>query len=251
MLSSITCEKRSGVTWTKASEEELMQSYYLDIFSALWLGILTSISPCPLATNIAAVSFISRNLGSSKKVLWSGLLYAAGRMLTYVAIAVLAVASLLSLPEVSFFLESNMHKVIGPLLIVVGIILLDVIPVSFSTPLVSSSVQEKAGKWGLWGSGFLGIIFALTFCPLSAALFFGSLIPLAVDGKSAVMMPSVYGLGTALPVVAFALVMVFSVKSIGKIFDRLTQIEKWVRKLTAVIFIGAGIYLLLKNLMGF
>ncbi|MBN1570205.1 MAG: sulfite exporter TauE/SafE family protein [Acidobacteria bacterium] len=228
-----------------------MQSLYLDIFSAFWLGILTSISPCPLATNIAAVSFISRNLGSSKKALWSGLLYAVGRMLTYVAIAVLAVASLLSLPEVSFFLESNMHKIIGPLLIVVGILLLDVIPISFSASFVSKSVQEKAGKWGLWGSGLLGIIFALTFCPLSAALFFGSLIPLAIDGKSAVMMPSIYGLGTAIPVVAFALVMVFSMKSIGKIFDKLTQIEKWVRKITAVVFIGAGIYLLLKNLLDF
>jgi cytochrome c-type biogenesis protein len=103
----------------------------------------------------------------------------------------------------------------------------------------------------VWGSGLLGIIFALTFCPLSAALFFMSLIPLAIDGKSAVMMPSVYGLGTALPVIAFALVMAFSVKSIGKVFDKLTQIEKWVRKLTAIIFIGAGIYLLLKNLIGF
>jgi cytochrome c-type biogenesis protein len=228
-----------------------MQSFYVDIFSAFWLGILTSISPCPLATNIAAVSFISRNLGSSKNVLSNGLLYAAGRMLAYIAIAVLAVASLLSLPEVSFFLETNMHKIIGPLLIVVGIILLDVLPISFSTPLVSSSVQEKAGKWGMWGSGMLGIVFALTFCPLSAALFFGSLIPLAVDGKSALMMPSVYGLGTALPVVAFAFVMVFSIKSIGKVFDRLTKIEKWARKLTAFVFMGAGLYLLLKNLMGF
>jgi cytochrome c-type biogenesis protein len=228
-----------------------MQSFYLDVFSAFWLGILTSISPCPLATNIAAVSFISRNLGSSKKVLWSGLLYAAGRMLTYVAIAVLAVASLLSLPEVSFFLETNMHKIIGPLLIVVGIILLDVLPFTFSASLVSSSMQEKAGKWGLWGSGILGVVFALTFCPLSAALFFGSLIPLAIDGKSAVLMPSVYGLGTALPVIAFAFVMAFGVKSIGRVFDKLTQIEKWVRKLTAVVFIGAGLYLLLKNLMGF
>ena len=203
-----------------------MQNFYLDIFSAFWLGILTSISPCPLATNIAAVSFISRNLGSSKKVLWSGLLYAAGRMLTYVAIAVLAVASLLSLPEVSFFLESNMHKIIGPLLIVVGIVLLDVLPISFSTSFAGNSLQEKAGKWGIWGSGLLGIIFALTFCPLSAALFFGSLIPLAIDGKSAVMMPSIYGLGTALPVVAFALVMVFSVKSIGKTFRQIDANRK-------------------------
>lgn len=112
-------------------------------------------------------------------------------------------------------------------------------------------MQEKAGKWGLWGSGILGIIFALTFCPLSAALFFGSLIPLAIDGKSAVLMPSVYGLGTALPVIAFAFVMAFGVKSIGRVFDKLTQIEKWVRKLTALVFIGAGLYLLVKNLMGF
>jgi cytochrome c biogenesis protein CcdA len=228
-----------------------MQNIYLDILSALWLGILTSISPCPLATNIAAISFVTRNLGSSQRILWSGLLYSVGRMIVYVVIAVLATASLLSLPEVSFFLETNMHKIIGPLLIIVGIVLLDVLPFSFSTSLVSSSIQEKAGKWGIWGSGALGIVFALTFCPLSAALFFGSLIPLAVDGKSAVLMPSVYGIGTALPVIAFALVMAFSVKSIGKVFDKLTQMEKWARKLTAVVFIGAGIYLLLKSLLGF
>jgi cytochrome c-type biogenesis protein len=228
-----------------------MQNYYLDVLSALWLGILTSISPCPLATNIAAISYVARNLGSSQKVLWSGVLYSAGRMIVYVAIAVLAVASMLSLPEVSFFLQTNMHKIIGPVLIIVGIILLDVLPISFSTSFASSSIQEKAGKWGMWGSGLLGIVFALSFCPLSAALFFGSLIPLAIDGKSAVLLPSVYGLGTALPVVAFALVMAFSVKSIGRFFDKLTQMEKWARKLTAFVFIGAGIYLLLKNLLGF
>ena len=228
-----------------------MQSFYLDIFSAFWLGILTSISPCPLATNVAAVSFISRNFGSSKKVLMSGVLYAAGRMLVYIGIAVLAVASMLSLPEVSFFLEKNMHRILGPLLIIVGIVLLDLLPISFSTSLAGNSVQQKAGKWGMWGSGLLGVVFALSFCPLSAALFFGSLIPLAVDGKSSVVMPSIYGLGTALPVIGFALVMAFSVKSIGKMLDKLTQIEKWMRTLTALIFIGAGLYLLLKNLIGF
>jgi cytochrome c biogenesis protein CcdA len=228
-----------------------MQNLYLDIFSAFWLGVLTSISPCPLATNAAAISFVARNLGSSRKVLWSGILYSAGRMLVYITIAVLAVASLLSLPEVSFFLETNMHKIIGPLLIIVGIILLDVLPVYFSTSFVSDSVQVRAGKWGVWGSGLLGVVFALTFCPLSAALFFGSLIPLAVDGKSAVLMPSVYGLGTALPVFGFALVMAFGVKSLGKFFEKLTQMEKWARKATAFVFIAAGLYLLLKSIFGF
>jgi cytochrome c-type biogenesis protein len=229
-----------------------MEGFYLNVISALWLGILTSISPCPMATNIAAISFITRNLESSKRVLRSGLLYSVGRMIAYVVIAVLAVASLLSLPEVAFYLEVYMGKIIGPLLIVVGIILLGVIPLSFSTSIPGGGkLQEKAGKWGIWGAALLGMIFALTFCPISGALFFGSLIPLAVDGKSAVLMPSVYGLGTALPVVAFAIVMAFSVKSIGKVFNKMTQIEKWARKLTAVVFIGAGIYLLLKNILGF
>jgi cytochrome c-type biogenesis protein len=229
-----------------------MQSLYLDVFTALWLGILTSISPCPLATNIAAISFVAQDLRSSSRILWSGVLYSAGRMLVYITIAVLAVASLLSLPEVSFFLETNMHKIIGPLLIMVGIVLLDVLPISFSTSMiVSSSIQERAGKWGILGSGLLGLIFALSFCPLSAALFFGSLIPLAVDGKSAVLMPSLFGLGTALPVLGFALVMAFGVRSIGKFLNRMTQIEKWARKVTAFVFIGAGLYLLLKSVFGF
>ncbi|MBP1623162.1 MAG: Cytochrome c biosis protein, transrane region [Acidobacteria bacterium] len=228
-----------------------MESWSLNIFTAFWLGVLTSISPCPLATNLAAISFVARNLGSSQKVLWSGVLYSVGRMLVYIVIAVLAVASLLSLPEVSFFLETNMHKIIGPLLIIVGIILLEVLPISFSTSLLSNKVQDRAGRWGIWGSGLLGVVFALTFCPLSAALFFGSLIPLAVDGRSAVLMPSVYGIGTALPVFGFAIVMAFGVKSLGKFFEKLTQMEKWARKATAFVFIAAGLYLLLKSIFGF
>lgn len=227
-----------------------MQSFLFDVFTAFWLGILTSVSPCPLTTNIAAVSFIAGNVGGARKVLFSGFLYAIGRMLTYMVIAVLAVASLLSLPEVSFFLESNMHKVIGPLLIVVGIILLDLIPLPFSASLVGTSVQERAGRWGIWGAGLLGVVFALTFCPLSAALFFGSLIPLAVDGKSALLMPSLYGLGTALPVVVFALLMAFGVRSMGRVFDRVRQTEVWMRRLTALVFIGAGVYMLVKNITG-
>jgi cytochrome c-type biogenesis protein len=228
-----------------------MGSWYLNVVSAFWLGVLTSISPCPLATNVAAISFVSRNLGSSQRILWSGLLYSVGRMLVYIVIAVLAVASLISLPEVSFFLETNMHKIIGPLLIIVGIVLLDVLPISFSTSFLSKSVQDRAGRWGIWGSGLLGVVFALTFCPLSAALFFGSLIPLAVDGRSAVLMPSVYGIGTALPVFGFAIVMAFGVKSLGKFFEKLSQIEKWARKATAFVFIVAGLYLFLQSIFGF
>jgi cytochrome c biogenesis protein CcdA len=228
-----------------------MQNLYLDVVSALWLGILTSISPCPLATNVAAISFVARSLGSPQKVLWSGALYAFGRMLVYTVLAVLAVASLLSLPDVAFFLETNMRRIIGPLLILVGIVLLELLPIPFSASFTGHSLQERAGKWGVWGSFLLGIIFALSFCPVSAALFFGSLVPLAIDGKSAVLMPVVYGSGTALPVIACALVMAFGVKSLGRIFSRLIQIERWARKATALVFIAVGLYLLLKNMFGF
>jgi cytochrome c-type biogenesis protein len=229
-----------------------MEAFWVNVFSALWLGILTSISPCPLATNIAAVSFISRNLKSPVRVLWSGLIYSAGRMLTYIAIAALAVASLLSLPEVAFYLEIYMGRIIGPLLIIVGVILLDVIPLPFSASIgAGGALQEKAKRCGIWGSALLGIVFALTFCPLSGALFFGSLIPLALENRSSVWMPSVYGLGTALPVVAASLVIAFGMQSIGVFFRRLTLVEKWARRITAVIFIAAGLYLLLKNIIGF
>jgi cytochrome c-type biogenesis protein len=213
----------------------LMQGFYLDMISALWLGILTSISPCPLATNIAAISFVARQMGSPRKIVWCGLLYSMGRMLVYITLAVLAVASLLSLPEVSLFLETNMHKIIGPLLILVGIVLLDVLPMSFSKSFLSPSVQQKAGTWGVWGSGLL----------------FGSLIPLAVDSKSAVLMPSLYGLGTALPVLCFAIVFAFGIGSLGKFYDRLTHMEKWARRSTAFVFIAAGLYLMLKSIFGF
>ncbi len=174
-----------------------------------------------------------------------------GRMVTYVAIAVLAVASLLSVPEVSFYLETHMNKVIGPLLILAGIILLEILPISFSASFVGGSVHDKVVQWGAWGAGMLGIVFALTFCPLSAALFFGSLIPLAIDSRSSFLLPSVYGLGTALPVVAFAVLVAFGVKSIGKVFARLSQVEKWARKLTAAVFMSTGLYLLLKSLLQF
>jgi cytochrome c biogenesis protein CcdA len=231
-------------------EEMFMQEIYLAAVSALWLGILTSISPCPLATNVAAVSFVARNLGSSQRVVWTGLLYSLGRMFAYTVIAMLAIASVLSLPETSFHLEIYMNQAIGPLLIVVGIILLDVIPLSFSMSCVNGTIQTRAGKWGMWGAGLLGILFALTFCPVSAALFFGSLIPLAIKSNSSVLLPSLYGFGTGLPVFIFAVLIALGVKSIGRVFDRLSQLEKWARKLTAVVFVGVGIYLSLKNLFG-
>ncbi|MCK4720539.1 sulfite exporter TauE/SafE family protein [bacterium] len=210
--------------------------------SALWLGILTSISPCPLATNIAAISFIGRHVGDARRVFISGIAYTLGRMITYLVVGIVVVMGALSIPGVANFLQESMNKILGPLLIVVGMFLLELIRLNISGPVASSRFLEKAGKGGILGAGLLGITFALSFCPISAALFFGSLIPLAVQHQSRVEIPSLYGIGTALPVVIFAILTAFGARFVGKAFDSLRKIERWARSITGVVFILVGIY---------
>ena len=219
-----------------------MSGYFLGALSAVWLGILTSISPCPLATNIAAISFIGRRIGNTRMVFLAGLLYTIGRMLTYVVLGVVLVVSLLSIPEVSNLLQKYMYKVLGPLLILVGMVLLNLISIPMPGMGGGEKLQKRTEQWGIWGAGLLGIVFALSFCPVSAALFFGSLIPLSVASRSSVVFPALYGIGTALPVIAFAVLIALGAKWVGKVFDKVTQVEKWIRRLTGVIFIGIGIY---------
>jgi cytochrome c-type biogenesis protein len=227
-----------------------MDGYIVGIGIALWLGILTSISPCPLATNIAAVSFISKNLGKSKNVMLSGLLYTAGRMLTYTAIGALLVASIMSMPALSAFLNNYMNKLLGPILIIAGMFLLELIEIGGKGSALGEKMQKFTEKSGLWGAFPLGIVFALTFCPISAALFFGSLIPLAVTHNSSVLLPSLYGIGTSIPVVIFALILTYSANLVSKAFTSITKVEFWARRITGTLFILIGIYYTLSYIFG-
>lgn len=221
------------------------------LLSALWLGILTSISPCPLATNVAAVSFISKNITCPYKTVFSGLLYTLGRILSYVILGIIIVAGLLSIPSVANFLQHYMNVVLGPLLVIIGIILLEIIKINFSIGISNLGLQDKVKDFGLIGALLLGLIFALSFCPISAALFFGSLISLSVEHNSKVLFPLVYGIGTGLPVVLFAVIIAFSINSVGKIYNLLVKFEFWMRKITGIIFILAGIYLTATHIFGF
>lgn len=225
-----------------------MSEFFVGALSALWLGILTSISPCPLATNIAAVSFIGRRIGRTRVVLLTGLLYTLGRILTYVILGILLVTSALSIPQVSHLLQKYMNKILGPVLIFVGMILLELIRINISGPGLSEKMQKRVESYGILGAGLLGIIFALSFCPISAALFFGSLIPLSVKYESGFALPALYGLGTGLPVFLFAVLMAFGAQSVAKAFNKLTQLEWWVRRITGGIFIAIGIYFCLAHI---
>lgn len=210
--------------------------------SALWLGILTSISPCPLATNIAAVSFLSKRIAHPAMVFLSGLAYTLGRMISYAALGWIIINSLLSVPQVAQFLQKYAGKALGPLLIVTGLILLEVITLRLPGVGLSQKHHNKLAEAGVPGAFLLGLIFALAFCPVSAALFFGSLIPLAFTSKVGMGLPFVYGVGTGLPVLACAVAIALGVTSMRHWFNQITKLEFHTRRITGVIFILVGLY---------
>ncbi|MFA5005059.1 MAG: aromatic aminobenezylarsenical efflux permease ArsG family transporter [Candidatus Omnitrophota bacterium] len=210
--------------------------------SALWLGILTSISPCPLATNIAAVSFLSKKIAHPALVFLSGLAYTLGRMVSYAALGWIIINSLLSVPQVAQFLQKYAGKTLGPLLIVTGLILLEVITLRLPGVGLSQKHHNRLAEAGAPGAFLLGLIFALAFCPVSAALFFGSLIPLALNSKVGTLLPFIYGAGTGLPVLIFVIAIALGVTSMSHWFHKITKLEYYTRKVTGVIFITVGLY---------
>lgn len=225
-----------------------METLFIDISAALWFGILTSISPCPLAGNIAAISYVGRKVGSPRLILFAGLLYTLGRSLAYVAVALVVTRSLQTIPGVSMFLQKYMNLAVGPLLVLVGLLLLGIFNVTTGGGM-GERLQKRIDRMGIWGAGLLGMVFALAFCPVSAGLFFGALVPLAVKGN-ALLLSTLYGVGTALPVIGFAFLLAFSAHLIGTAFKKMTAIEIWVRRITAVAMILVGIYLILRHNFG-
>ena len=211
-------------------------------FSALWLGVLTSISPCPMASNIAAVSFLAKKVLQPKIVFISGAAYTLGRMAAYAVIGWIIISSFLSVPQVAQFLQKYMGKALGPILVFTGLILFFKIKLNFSRLSISQEYQSKLVDSGVAGAFILGFILALAFCPVSAALFFGSLIPLALSSKTGSLLPLVYGVGTGLPVLVFAVVIALGVKLSKNTFSNINTVELYARKITGVIFLIAGLY---------
>ncbi len=214
----------------------------LVIFTAFWLGILTSISPCPLATNIASVTFISKKIISPRFVLASGIFYSIGRMLAYSFVGFIVIKSFMGIPTTANFLQKYMNMALGPILILVGVFLIDVIKFNMKGLSISKDRFEKLSKSGALGSFILGFIFALSFCPVSAALFFGSLIPLSLSSDIGTFLPFVYGFATGLPVLVFAVLIAIGVKAVGSWINKASKLELYARKATGVVFIIVGLY---------
>ena len=219
-----------------------MTEVFIGFASALWLGILTSISPCPLASNVAAVSFLSKKITHPVFVFISGLAYTLGRMVSYILLGWIIISSILSAPQVAQFLQKYIGKVLGPLLIIIGFVLLGIITLRLPKLSLSEKYHNKLAESGAPGAFLLGFIFALAFCPISAALFFGSLMPLAINSKTGIVLPIIYGIGTGLPVLIFAFAIALGVTSLSHWFHRITLFEYYTRKITGAVFIIVGLY---------
>ncbi|MEF3280606.1 MAG: aromatic aminobenezylarsenical efflux permease ArsG family transporter [Elusimicrobiota bacterium] len=214
--------------------------------TAIWTGILTAISPCPLGTNIAALSYISKHCALGKStVLFHSLLYTAGRAVAYIVIGFLVVKGLLYTPSFSFLIQKYGNQILSPLLVLAGMYMLDMFSTNFEGFNILNPLRFKT-KTGTIPSLFMGIVFAMAFCPISAALYFGIIIPLAVTNSSPFFIPFLYGIGTALPVTVVAIVIDFGIKKISSITEIAARVEKYAKAVTGWIFIIAGIYLALK-----
>ncbi|HLE05966.1 MAG TPA: aromatic aminobenezylarsenical efflux permease ArsG family transporter [Candidatus Nanoarchaeia archaeon] len=229
---------------------ELMSTSEIPIIAAFFIGLMTAISPCPLATNITAIAYISKNLKNNKKVILTGITYTLGRALTYILIASIIVWLGVNIQVIALPLQQYGDKAIGPLLIFIGLVMIDLIKLKLNIKNDKlNKIKESLSNKGLIGSFLLGVIFALAFCPFSAVLYFGMLIPIALSAKDAIITPLSFAIGTGLPVIILSIILAKSVKQLSKTMKRIQTTEKYIRKITAITFIIIGTYYTITNII--
>ncbi|WP_446785060.1 aromatic aminobenezylarsenical efflux permease ArsG family transporter [Macellibacteroides fermentans] len=224
--------------------QSILENSSVPVITAFILGLLTAVSPCPLATNITAIGFIGKDIENRHRIFINGLLYTLGRILTYTVLGFILIPILregASMFAVQKAVSKYGEILIAPLLIVIGIYMLDLIKLNIPKISVNGEYVKKRTK-GSWGALFLGILFSLAFCPSSGIFFFGMLIPLSAAEAGGYLLPVVYAIATGLPVILVAWVLAYSVAGLGKFYNRIQSFEKWFRKIVAILFIAVGIY---------
>ncbi len=222
--------------------QRLLETSQFPLFSALLLGLMTALSPCPLATNITAIGYISKDIVNRRKVFYNGLVYTLGRAVTYMVIGLLFFFGAGRFHLSGFFQQWG-EKLLGPLLILVGLFMIGAFNFVRIPGLdLFTQKMESSGRKGFWGVLLLGMAFALAFCPYSGVLYFGILIPMTISSASGLYLPLVFALATGVPVILFAWFIAFSVGSIGAVYNNLRSFEKWFRRVVSVLFIAVGIY---------
>ncbi len=218
------------------------------ILTAFVLGLMTAISPCPLATNITATAYLSKDIGEKHRVLFNGLFYTLGRMFTYTALGLIFYFGA-SRFQVARLLQNIGGMWLGIALIVIGILMLDVI--KWNIPGMgkfTSKLEKKEGKKNYLDAFLLGLLFALAFCPYSGVLYFGGLIPITIASPSGLLLPPVFAIATGLPVIVIAWLLAYSVSNVGKFYNKMNIFQKWFKRIVAAVFIMVGIYYVITSI---
>jgi cytochrome c biogenesis protein CcdA len=221
--------------------QSLLDNTTLPFLTAFVLGLMTAISPCPLATNITAIAFISKDMENRRRVFLNGLIYTLGRAISYTAIGVILYFGASTFSIAGFFQQWG-ERLLGPLLLIIGIFMLDIIRINFPGLGKLGDKMEQNPKKGFWQVLLLGIVFALAFCPYSGLLYFGMLIPITIASPSGLFLPMIFAVATGLPVIVLAWMLAFTVSEVGSFYNKLKTFEKWFRKVVAVVFILVGLY---------
>lgn len=223
----------------------LLDNSTMPWLTAFLLGLMTAISPCPLATNITAIGFISKDIENRNRVFFNGLFYTLGRAITYTGLALIIFFGVDQLKFSGFFQRYG-EKFIGPLLVIIGLLMLDVINIRFpGLGKLTSGMQNKK-RWNYLDAILLGFVFALAFCPYSGVLYFGMLVPMTVTSASGLYLPLVFAIATGIPVIIIAWLLAYTVSGIGNVYNKMKTFEAWFRRVIAVLFIIVGIYYLIR-----
>jgi len=223
----------------------ILESSNVPWITALILGLMTAISPCPLATNITAIGFISKDLENRHRVFFNGLFYTLGRAISYTLIPLIIYFGADQFKFSGFFQRYG-EKIIGPLLLLIGIFMLDIIRINFPGFGRLSEKMENRKSWRYIDTLFLGMVFALAFCPYSGVLYFGMLVPLTLSSTSGLYLPVIFAIATGIPVIIFAWVLAYTVSGIGGLYNKIKIFELWFRRVIAVVFIIVGAYYIIR-----
>jgi cytochrome c biogenesis protein CcdA len=223
----------------------LLDSSSTPWLTAILLGLMTAISPCPLATNITAIGFISKDLENRNRVFLNGLFYTLGRAISYTLIALVIYFGADQFKFSGFF-QIYGEKIIGPLLLLMGVFMLDIIRINFPGFSRLTSQMENRKSWRFIDAVLLGMVFALAFCPYSGVLYFGMLVPMTVASASGLYLPVLFAIATGIPVILFAWLLAYTVSGIGGVYNKIKVFELWFRRVIAVIFIIVGLYYIIR-----
>lgn len=224
--------------------QNLLDSSTTPALTAFLLGLLTAVSPCPLATNIAAIGFIGRDIENRRRIFRNGLLYTLGRIVAYTALGVVLILILKtgsSLFGVQKVIGKYGELILGPSLLLIGLFML--FGGRFNLPSFGfEGSGEGLARKGGWGAFLLGVLFAMAFCPTSGVFYFGMLVPMSATVAAGYLLPVVFAIATVLPVLAVAWILAFSVQHIGSFYGRMQTVQKWLNRIVGVLFVLIGVY---------